>query len=148
MKGTEVLFSSKSDEWSTPKELFEDLNKRFDFKFDLAASKENALCEKFFSIDENAIAQDWSLIDGWSWLNPPYSEIFNFVHKATLEAEKGANIVMLIPARVDTRWYHGFVSKYHHSFIKGRLKFSGAKHNAPFPCMLVFFSKIFKEEAA
>lgn len=49
--------------------------------------------------------------------------------------------VFLLPARTDTRWFHEIVLPLAKEirFIKGRLKFSGAKWNAPFPSMLVVF---------
>lgn len=49
-------------------------------------------------------------------------------------------VVMLIPARTDTRYFHDYI--LHRSeirFIKGRLKFGSKKYNAPFPSMIVVF---------
>lgn len=49
---------------------------------------------------------------------------------------------MLIPARTDTKWFHDYVYKKDRvevRFIKGRLKFEGAKNSAPFPSMVVIF---------
>ena len=50
---------------------------------------------------------------------------------------------MLVPARVDTRWFHDYIYKkdnVSYEFIKGRLKFSGSKTSAPFPSMIVIFN--------
>ena len=73
--------------------------------------------------------------------NPPYSKISAWVEKAYMESLKDNTIVvMLIPARTDTRYFHDFI--YHRSevrFIRGRLKFGDAKNNAPFPSMVVIF---------
>ena len=73
--------------------------------------------------------------------NPPYSEIEAWTRKAYFEAQKPNTIVvMLIPARTDTKWFHKWV--YHRAeirFVKGRLKFGAAKYNAPFPSMIVIF---------
>ena len=52
----------------------------------------------------------------------------------------GATVVMLIPARTDTSWFHNYI--YHKAeirFIRGRLKFGGNKNSAPFPSMIVVF---------
>ena len=73
--------------------------------------------------------------------NPPYSQISKWVQKAYEESHKdGTIVVLLIPARTDTRYFHDYI--LHRSeirFIRGRIKFSDAKHNAPFPSMIVIF---------
>lgn len=144
-----VLFSSNSNEWETPQKLFDELANEFDFIHDLAASKENAKCTFYYTIEDNALSLRWHKLqerdwigDSALWLNPPYSNIKDWVQKAYEENLKGAKIVMLIPARVDTRWFHAYI--YHNPkveirFIKGRLKFSNSKNSAPFPSMVVVF---------
>jgi hypothetical protein len=52
-------------------------------------------------------------------------------------------VVMLLPARTDTRWWHEWVMKGEVRFIRGRLKFGGAKNSAPFPSVIVVFKKGF-----
>ena len=73
--------------------------------------------------------------------NPPYSEISAWVEKAYREAMQDRTVVvMLIPSRTDTRYFHDFI--YQRSevrFLKGRLKFGEAMYNAPFPSMVVIF---------
>lgn len=75
--------------------------------------------------------------------NPPYGrDIYAWVRKCYMEAQKiNTIVVMLIPARTDTRYFHEFI--YHKAreirFIKGRLKFGGQKNSAPFPSMVVVF---------
>lgn len=47
---------------------------------------------------------------------------------------------MLIPARTDTKAFHEHIyGKAEIRFIKGRLKFKGAKTGAPFQSMLIIF---------
>lgn len=73
-------------------------------------------------------------------MNPPYGrKIADWVAKADEEAQKGNLTVALVPARVDTAWWHEHCAKYHAVFLRGRLKFSNAKNSAPFPSALVFF---------
>jgi site-specific DNA-methyltransferase (adenine-specific) len=79
-------------------------------------------------------------------MNPPFGyEIPRFVHKAWLEANDDAEIVVcLLPARVDTRWWHEYVMTASEiRFIKGRLTFGkdgvDAVSPAPFPCAIVVF---------
>lgn len=142
-----VLFSSKKEEWGTPQELFDKLNEQYHFTLDAAASEKNAKCEKFYDIKTNGLLQDWE--NETVWLNPPYGRIktAQWVEKAANEAKKGTKIVMLIPARTDTRWFHKYIygiAKV--GFIKGRLKFvdcedPGKEQDAaPFPSMLVYFN--------
>lgn len=53
------LFSSNSDQWATPKYIFDELNKEFDFTLDPCADAKNHKCEKFFTKNENGLIQDW-----------------------------------------------------------------------------------------
>jgi hypothetical protein len=71
------------------------------------------------------------------FINPPYRKIAPWLERAH-EAEVA---VFLIPARTDTRWFHSIVLPHAKEirFIKGRLKFGGAKTGAPFPSMIVVF---------
>ncbi len=47
---------------------------------------------------------------------------------------------MLLPARTDTQWFHTYINNHAEiRFLKGRIKFVGAKHPAPFPSMVVIF---------
>lgn len=144
MKGEKVLFSRKSDEWATPPELFEELDREFDFNLDPCATPDNAKCEKYFTMEENGLVQNWG---GYRvFCNPPYSNLAAWVKKAAEESARGALVVMLIPARTDTRYFHDYI--YHKAeirFIRGRLHFSGSKACAPFPSMIVVFRPEVKE---
>ena len=80
------------------------------------------------------------------WCNPPYGrEIYKWVEKGYRSAEnEGAIVVMLLPARTDTKWFHEFCYMNRLStvrFVRGRLKFGGSKNSAPFPSMVVIFRK-------
>ena len=160
---TELMFSSKSDERETPKDLYDELNTKYNFVLDAAATKENALCPLFFTKEDDALVKDWSPLlsnscsspSYWNiWLNPPYSQLGVWIEKAYNEAKKGCIVVMLIPARTDTRAFHQYIYPYsgieyerpaegvqaYLRFLKGRLRFSGSKNSAPFSSMLVTFS--------
>ena len=73
--------------------------------------------------------------------NPPYSEISKWVEKAFRESRNDNTlVVMLIPARTDTRYFHNFINnRAEVRFVRGRLKFGDAKTSAPFPSMVVVF---------
>jgi phage N-6-adenine-methyltransferase len=138
---SKTLFNSATGEWETPQDLFDELNKEFNFKFDLAANNGNKKCAHFYTIHDDSLSKDWRKLNGWLWLNPPYGRnIGQWVEKAFFEKE--AKIVMLLPARTDTKWFHEYIydkANIEIRFIRGRLKFGGSTNSAPFPSMLVIF---------
>lgn len=136
----ELMFSSKTDLWSTPNDFFDKLNDEFHFTLDPCSTHENAKCYKHFTEEENGLLQDWG--NEVVFCNPPYGrQIKDWVKKSYEESQKGnTTVVMLIPARTDTIYFHEHI--YHKAeirFIKGRLKFGNAKNSAPFPSMVVIF---------
>ena len=135
---TELMFSSKTDLWETPQDLFDKLNNEFHFTLDVCATPENAKCEEFYTKEQDGLKQPWK---GTVWCNPPYGrQIGEWVRKAFLASVSGSTVVMLLPARTDTRWFHEYIyGKAEIRFIRGRLKFGGSKNSAPFPSMVVVF---------
>jgi hypothetical protein len=121
-----VMFSSANDNWSTPVDIYDALNKEFNFN------------------DDPCPIGGWGGLDReWgssTYVNPPYSQIKDWCKKAYEEYLKGKTIVMLIPSRTDTRYWHDYIMKAKEiRFIKGRLKFGGSKNSAPFPSAIVIF---------
>lgn len=135
----EVHYSSKTNEWSTPQNFFDQLDQEFHFTLDPCSTKENAKCAKFFTQEDDGLAQSWD--NEIVFCNPPYGrEIKKWVKKAS-EARGGVT-VLLIPARTCTSYFHDYI--YHKAeirFIRGRLKFGEATTPAPFPSMVVVFKK-------
>ena len=131
-----VLFSSNKEDWETPQDLFNELNKEFNFTVDVASSEENHKCSKFYTEKENGLIQNWD--NEIVWCNPPYGrKIGDWVKKAS---ESNATVIMLLPARTDTKWFHEYIyNKAEIRFIKGRLKFGNSVNSAPFPSMIVIF---------
>lgn len=142
-----ALFSSSSEEWATPAAFFAALHAEFGFTLDACATPENAKCERFYSKADNALAQDWT---GVVFMNPPYGrQIGEWMHKAWVSAARGATVVCLVPSRTDTRWWHEYVEPRAWGavtcevrFIKGRLKFGGAKSGAPFPSAVIIYRPV------
>ena len=136
------LMSSNSHEWETPQDFFDMLDAEFNFDLDAAATIENAKCERFFTIKENALWQKWS---GVVWCNPPYGRIIGkFVKKGYEAAQSGATVVMLIPSRTDTQYWHNYVMRASEiRFVKGRLYFKVNREGgpAPFPSAVVVFRR-------
>lgn len=136
------LFTSNTDLWATPQDFFDELNKEFCFTLDPCATKENAKCKRFFTKEmgiHGGLGQSWD--NEIVFVNPPYGrEISKWIKKAS-EANGGV-VVMLIPARTDTRYFHEYIYQKENveiRFLKGRLKFGGSKNSAPFPSMVVIF---------
>ena len=131
------LFSSNSPEWATPQDFFDKLNAEFNFTLDPCATPENAKCKRFFTEKENGLLQPWT--GETVFCNPPYGRaIKNWVKKAYNEAKAGATVVLLIPARTDTAYFHDYINGRHEvRFIRGRLHFNDSKQSAPFPSMVV-----------
>ena len=140
-----VHFSSKSNEWTTPQHLFDELNQEFNFTLDPCATEENAKCSKHFTIEDDGLSKDWS--NDVVFMNPPYGrEIKKWIKKAYEESLKGATVVCLIPARTDTTYWHDFIFDKADDirFLKGRLKFGNGKNSAPFPSAIVVYK--YKED--
>ena len=134
---TGYIAKSKTDVWQTPKDLYEELHKEFNFSY-------------FDPCPVNAqfdgLKIDWA---ARNYCNPPYSSLkstkarLGWVEKSHLECQKGKLVVLLIPARTDTTWFHDIIQKnnYEVRFMRGRVKFldvdGNEKNPAPFPTMLV-----------
>lgn len=157
-----ALFSSVKDDWPTPWEFFHNLDLEFDFTLDVCAVPWSAKVWRY-CVPPHAL-RVWgkttfrrlfpdALVDGlahsWAgercYMNPPYGrEIGPWVEKARREAERGALVVGLLPARTDTAWFHEHVYRAATEirFLKGRLKFEGAVASAPFPSMIAVWGKV------
>ena len=135
-------FSSATCEWETPQALFDELERIFGhFTLDPCATGENAKCARFFSAVDDGLSHSW---EGKVFMNPPYGrEIGRWVKKAWEESLKGALVVCLLPARVDTRWWHEYARRGYVHFLRGRLRFGNSPNSAPFPSAVVVFGRFF-----
>lgn len=135
-----VAYRSDSSEWATPQVLFDSLNDEFHFTLDPASTDANAKCEKHFTRDDDGLSMDWG--GECVFCNPPYGKAIGaWVEKAAKETEKpGTCVVLLIPARTDTSYFHDYLyGKAELRFIRGRVKFvreDGLTGSAPFPSMI------------
>lgn len=135
------MFTSSTDMWETPQSFYEELNKEHNFNLDVCATLENRKCERFFTVKDDGLQQEWS---GTCWMNPPYGRnIGAWVRKAyeSVMDGKAEKVVCLLPARTDTAWWHDYCMRGQVKFIRGRLKFGGSKNSAPFPSVVVIFEK-------
>lgn len=135
-------FESSRQDWATPDSVFDPLAQEFEFTLDVAASADNAKAPNFYTEMDDGLSQPWH---GVCWCNPPYgagsAPLSAWVRKAYEESRRGATVVMLIPARTNTNWFHDYCLAIGEvRFVRGRPKFGGADHGLPQPLCVVIFN--------
>ena len=144
-----VIFSSKTGNWATPQDFFDKLNWRFGpFSLDPCATTHNTKCANFFTKQDNGLDKDWAGFT--AFVNPPYGRgIADWIRKGYEESRKpNTKVVMLIPARTDTKYWHDYVLRASEVyFVKGRLKFGDSQNSAPFPSAVVVFDDSLEQRA-
>lgn len=102
--------ADNKDHWETPKQVFEEISRAFGgFDLDVAASDENHLCDRYFTAETNALAQDWTTSKMW-WCNPPFSLKEEFLAKAVEQLEKGNQGIMLLPSSQEAEWFRKYIT--------------------------------------
>jgi len=144
MTTLDAIFAGGKWDWETRPELFNELDAEFRFTLDPCATKGNAKCARFYTKEQDGLFQPW---EGSVFVNPPYwPGVSPWVEKATEEARRGVLVVMLLPARTDSWWWHEFIwdgnkprDGVEVRFLKGRVRFVGAATAAPFASVVVVF---------
>lgn len=130
-----------NDLWETPKPVYNTLDREFEFVADMAASDENALCDLYFTEEDDSLSFDWfdmiksknaDFYNGYNayvWLNCPYSDPIPWVKKAVEAQLKGLGVVMLLNADTSVGWFfeaYATVSEIRHviGYIKENGKFT------------------------
>lgn len=139
------LMTSKTNEWYTPQSFFDELNKEFSFTLDPCCTKESAKCDFFYTKEDDGLSKEWT--GETVFVNPPYGrEIKEWVIKSAIQgSQKDTIVVMLIPARTDTSYWHDYIFNIATDirFLRGRIKFENinkiATNSAPFPSAVVVF---------
>ena len=137
--------SSECQSWGTPQSFVDYVEDNFGVKctLDAAADESNAKAPVWIDGKADALKQKWR---GNVWLNPPYgTKIPRFIERAIQQRYNCGVIMILVPARTDTKWFHELVMPNAHAvyLIMGRFNFihpsivKGA--NAPYPSMLIEF---------
>jgi len=100
------------DSWKTPPEIFNNLNREFNFMADMAASHKNALCTLHFTEEQDSLSFDWageaclqSNRSRYVWCNPPYSNPLPWVNKALESQKDGLGVVMLLNNDMSITWF-------------------------------------------
>lgn len=138
-----AAMTSNKDDWETPQWLFDELDAKHHFTLDPCSTHENAKCAMHYTVEEDGLSRSWA--GETVFCNPPYGRnICEWVEKCAKEGEH-AKVVLLIPARTDTRYFHDHIYNKPNvrvEFLRGRLKFEQegvALNSAPFPSMLVYW---------
>jgi len=148
-----IVWSHVSDEYITPRWLFNKLNERYHFTLDPCATDFNHQCEKYYTEKDDGLSKSWA---GESvFINPPYSNVAAWIKKAYDESLASSKnwYVLLTPSRTDVRWFHNYVldCAVQVDFVRGRLKFDNpafpswkadGSHKispAPFPSMVIYY---------
>lgn len=138
--------------WETPQSFFDMLNAEFNFTVDVACLPSTAKCKRFYTPADDGLVQDWS--KETFWMNPPYGrgqDVYSWVKKAYESACSGGTGVALLPASVDTKWFHHFVMRSSEiRYVRDRLWFKrdGVATRANHGSMVVVFGRRLGESPA
>ena len=139
-----------NDMWRTPPEVFNALNREFDFIADMASSNDNKLCDLYYTIHDDSLSFCWNSRLGkeghngfdYVWCNPPYSNPLPWVNKALEAQRSGMGVVMLLNDDKSTGWFARALTgvsevrcivgdlKSNGSYSSGRLGFLDSNGNA------------------
>lgn len=116
-------YNGNGRNWGTPSEIFQPLDREFNFTLDPCCSIESAQCPVFFTEEHNGLAQSWA--GHRVFMNPPYGkEIYAWTRKARLEQGFGVLTVGLLPASTDLAWWHDDVVGHAEvRYLRGRPRF-------------------------
>lgn len=142
---SKIAKSSRTEEYGTPLEMYQKLNKIFKFKIDPATTPDNPLrTEVFYTKEQDGLKKEWNRN---TFINPPFGKkdkkngketditnwIYHMYSQATIHENK--KYVMLLPARTDTKWFQEMILTDFKDdsviyFVKGRQKFINPEYNA------------------
>lgn len=148
-KKNEALYTSTSQLWETPQEVLDLVRKVGPITLDPCSTVSNPTgARRVLTPEDDGLSHPWNKV-GLNYVNPPYKYCKEWVVKAVAESSRGCEIVALIPARTDTRYWQDWIFPTAKSicFWKGRIKFldptgggeSVARHPAPMPTALIYW---------
>jgi hypothetical protein len=137
---------AKTVDWRTPAHVVEVVREALGGRITLdpcastSAPEAEWIGEVNVHEDGNGLGVNWW---GRVYVNPPYSDNAAWIAKCASEAKRqGVEIIALIPARVDTKYWHEHAATAQAvCFWKGRLRFVGAESSAPFPVAFIYWGK-------
>lgn len=143
-----ALFTSKTEHWCTPEEVLVPVRKVGPIQLDPCSNPHSTVgAVATYDAASNGLIQDWRP-HGFTFVNPPYGrKLAEWASKIIVEAEKGTEMIVLTPARTDTRWCQAILNATDAPlFWKGRMKFVDPENpdknqSAPFPSLVTYFGK-------
>lgn len=149
-KNNEALYTSNSQLWETPDSVLDLVRKVGPIALDPCSTRKNPTqARKVYTPDEDGLSKPWNVVAGLNYVNPPYRYCKEWIVKAVAESARGCEIIALVPARTDTRYWQDWIFPTAKSicFWKGRIKFldptgegdAVARHPAPMPTALIYW---------
>ena len=137
--GASLARGKSKQDYATPCEFIAAVEARFgNIDFDLAAHAFNAVISNYFDHERNSLAQDWHLLAGTLWLNPPFGDIAPWAAKCASVRHRRGWTLLLVPASVGSNWYANYVAgKAFEMPLRPRLSFDGKN---PYPKDLALFA--------
>lgn len=126
--------------WQTPDSFLELVRQVGSIGLDPCTTEDNPTgAAHYFDEADDGLVHTWGDM-GLIYVNPPYGrEIGPWVARMAEEGSMGEEIVALVPARTDTKWFGYVTTADEICFLRGRLKFKGAKDCAKFPSCVAYW---------
>ena len=142
-----ALFGKETHkDWQVPWWFYHKYDLKHHFKYDMAATAQNTMCENYFTEEDDSLSIDWPG-DTSIWCNPPYNSrtLSKWFERGWDAAKRNSVVVFLVHARTDTKWFHEWGVRGIPNFVKGRLHFlyDGlyTKYPAPFPSLVITYER-------
>lgn len=137
--------TKEQDAWQTPEEVLALVREVAPIDLDPCTSEDNPTGAKHFITEaQNGLQGFWPGA-GLVYVNAPYSRMRDWAERVGQASGPRREIIALVPARTDTRWWHRLVTYRPHAicFWQGRIKFNrpggGPSQSAPFPSALLYW---------
>lgn len=140
--GPSINRGTSKQDYETPPEFMQAVERRFGkIDFDLACESSTRKAERYYTPESDALKHDWHCLNGWLWLNPPFSNIGDWAKKCAEESQYGARILFLVPASTGSGWYWNYVKPYAHVLhLRQRITFLGATDAYPKDMVLAVYA--------
>jgi hypothetical protein len=134
-----ALLASKRMDWNTPESFLALVRQVGPIGLD-PCSNAHSKVKASAAWLSGGLEVDWSGF-GLVYVNPPYGRALkDWAEKIAAEADKGTEMIVLVPSRTDTKWFHRLWSRCNALCLwKGRITFEGAPSPAPFPNAVFYF---------
>lgn len=138
------LFSSAKEDWNTPDYLLDLVRKVAPIGLDPCSNERSTVKAALaYDREQDGLASPWGGL-GLVYVNPPYGRgVYDWIAKCRNEAAHGAQIIALVAARTDTKWFQGpGATAQLVCFWRGRVRFvcpTDDAVGAPFPSVLLYW---------